>query len=337
MANAPHVLFLLPIIRVLASERHELLITLRDFNQTVELAERNGIRGTVIGEHGGRGRLGKLLNLMCRAIHLAQFAGHKGIHIAVSHNSYAQIVAGRLTGLRVVTLMDYEGQPANHLAFRAAHKIIVPDSFPDRALKKFGVLFRRVYKYRGFKEQVYLSDFTPNESFYDELMSARGVNVDCDISKKILVTVRTPATMACYHRFDNPLFEILLNKLNRMTELAVIALPRTATQREEIKAKFPNINVPEYPLDGRNLVYYSDLVISAGGTMNREAAILGTPAYTAFAGSIPSVDKRLIEMGRMTELSAESDLERIEFQKKESRGIMRNPDLCHEIISQIVA
>lgn len=336
LANAPHVNFFLPIIKILFSKKHELLITLRDFNQTIELAEKYGIKGSIIGKHGGRSRLVKLLNLINRSIHLAKFTRRKGIDLAVSHNSYTHIIAGRLVRSRVVTLMDYEGQPANHLAFRAAHKIIVPDSFPDHSLKKFGASFHKVYKYRGFKEQVYLSNFVQNESFFDELIDACNLNANWDITKTILVTIRAPATIAVYHRFKNPLFEKLLVKLNLMPELTVITLPRTTEQREEIKTKFPNLKVPKRSLDGKNLIFYSDLVISAGGTMNREAAILGTPAYTIFAGSIPAVDASLIEMGRMIALLEKSDLNRIQFRKKKPRGILSNPDLCREIINEIL-
>lgn len=336
LANAPHVSFFLPLIKKFVSENHEVIVSMRDFNQTVELAKKCGIDGSIIDRHGGKSTISKLINLMIRSIHLAKYAKGKGIDIAVSHNSYTHTIAGRITKVKVVTLMDYEGQPANHIAFRAAHKIIVPDCFPDKALRKFGASIKKVYKYKGFKEQVYLSDFIPQESFYDELVDSCDLSVDWKNKKTIIVTVRTPATMAAYHRFRNPIFEKLLIKLKQNPELTVIALPRTSQQREEIKTKFPYLKVPKYPLDGKSLVYFSDLVISAGGTMNREAAILGVPAYTIFAGSIPTVDLRLIEMERMIAISKESELDKINLVKKKPRDILRNPSLCDEIIREIL-
>jgi uncharacterized protein len=118
LANAPHVAFFRPIITELEKRGHSILLSLRDFNQTVELAHRSGLDGVVIGTHGGRTATGKVLNLLGRAGWLARFARHSGAQIAVSHNSYTQAIAGRLIGARVVTLMDFEGQPANHIAFR---------------------------------------------------------------------------------------------------------------------------------------------------------------------------------------------------------------------------
>jgi predicted glycosyltransferase len=232
--------------------------------------------------------------------------------------------------------MDYEGQPANHLAFRLAHKIIVPDCFPDKALRRFGAKSQKIYKYHGFKEQVYLSGFEPKESFFDDLIKNCEFNGSWDVSKKVLVTVRSPATMAIYHRFENPLFEKLLEALNRNPEVLAIILPRVSQQAEYIQSKFPNLFVPKNPLDGRNLCYYSDLVISAGGTMNREAAILGTPAYSIFGGRKPAVDKRLIEMGRMVYICNEKDLSKIRFEKKRPGRSLINPDILEEVVREIL-
>ncbi|MBN1866418.1 DUF354 domain-containing protein [Candidatus Sumerlaeota bacterium] len=337
LANSPHVGFFLPLMREMKRDGHTIFVTLRDFSQTVELARQNNIDGLLIGKHGGRSRTGKVLNLIGRSMDLKRFARGKKIDVAVSHNSYTHIVAGRLAGCRTVTLMDYEGQPANHLAFRAAHKVIVPESFPDAALRKFGASPRRIYKYAGFKEQVYLSDFAPDPAFPDALREACGLGPEWDPDKAVVVTVRTPATMAAYHRFENPLFDRLIERLDSMPELTVVTLPRTAEQRESIQARYRNLRIPSRALDGNNLVHASDLVVSAGGTMNREAAILGTPAYTIFAGKIPAVDERLIGLGKMTALLEEGDLDKIRLEKKRPGGIMENKNLCREIVREILS
>ena len=143
LANSPHVPFFLPIIRALEADRHRVTITLRDFAQTVSLAHQAKLGGAVIGTHGGRARVSKVANLIARSRALLAFAANRGFDLAVSHNSYAHIIAGRVSGTRVVTLMDYEGQPANHLAFRLAHKVLVPDCFPDRDLARFGATRQR--------------------------------------------------------------------------------------------------------------------------------------------------------------------------------------------------
>lgn len=337
LANSPHVSFFLPIIQTLNSCQHKLFITMREYAQTVALGKKYGIEGLIVGQHGGRNLATKASNFITRSRQLQLAAKGKAIQIAVSHNSYTGIIAGKLVGARVVTLMDYEGQPANHLAFRVAHKIIVPDCFPEKALRRFGASGEKVYKYNGFKEQIYLSGFKPDESFFNNLAASCELDESRDISKKILVTVRSPATMAIYHRFENPLFEKLLETLNRNSEVLAIILPRVSQQAEYIQSKFPNLVVPKNPLDGRNLCHYSDLVISAGGTMNREAAILGTPAYSIFWGQIPAVDKRLLEMGRMAYIHNEEDLALIRFEKKRPGRTLLNTDILKEVVREILA
>ena len=336
LANSPHVGFFVPLMKKFSEQGHQCFVTLRDFSQTVELARQNGIDGLVIGKHGGGSTIGKVSNLVARSMSLWRYAKPMHFDVAVSHNSYPQIMGARACGIRAVTLMDYEGQPANHLAFRFAHRVIVPECFPQSSLEKSGACPSKVRKYDGFKEQVYLSDFKPDDGFIKELVDACDLPPEWTSEKTVLVTVRTPATMAAYHRFENALFDKLVETLNNRPELTVVLLPRVREQKEELRKRLPNLLIPKRSLDGGNLVYHSDLVISAGGTMNREAAILGTPAYTIFAGKIPAVDQRLIEMERMVALLSEGDLDRIEYRKKPYRGFMRNPTLINEIAKEIV-
>jgi predicted glycosyltransferase len=337
LANPPHVPFFLPIMSELDGAHHSVTVTLRDFAQTVPLARRAHIDGTVVGSHGGRSRVNKLVNLASRSCALSVLARKNGFDLAVSHNSYTQIVAGRAIGARVVTLMDYEGQPANHLAFRLAHKILVPDCFPDADLVRFGASLSRVVKYPGYKEQVYLSDFEPDPDFPAELARACDLAEDWSPEHTIIVTIRTPATMAAYHRFDNPLFDTLLERVARMDELTVIVLPRSEQQHHELQARFPTLCFPDRALDGNNLIAASDLVISAGGTMNREAAVLGTPVMTVFAGTLPAVDRRLMELGRLAALRTAADVAAIRFERKPHGLSLRAPDLKHHIVQELVA
>ncbi len=336
LANAPHVPFFLPIIEQLEQKGHEVVLSLRDFNYTVELAARNGCQGAVIGRHGGRNPFAKIVDLMSRTKGLIEFARDKRIDVAVSHNSYAQTVAGRLSGIRVVTIMDYEGQPANHIGFRFANKVIVPDSFPDEDLRRFGASVQKTYRYKGYKEQLYLSSFTKDPTFKRQLEEACDLPKSWDHEKTTLAIVRTPATMAAYHPKSNPTFERLLEGLDARDDLTVVMLCRTDQQREEIRERYSDFHIPKHPLDGNNLVYHADLVISAGGTMNREAAILGTPAYTVFAGALPAVDANLVKAGRLTRLETEQDLAKIEFVKKPQGNMLKNPNLCREIVHEIL-
>ena len=196
LANSPHV----PFFRALAGEfgarGHEVSVTAREFAQTVELAEAAGLQPEVVGRHGGGKLSGKAGNLVGRAWALARWARGKRFGLAVSHNSYSQVLAARALGLRAVTLMDYEHQPANHLAFRLASRVVVPESFPEEALRRFGAGRRKVRRYRGIKEDVYLADFEPDPEFAGSLTEKFGIDVGLDT----LVVVRPPARDALYHR-----------------------------------------------------------------------------------------------------------------------------------------
>ena len=310
---------------------------MRDFNQTVEIARLNNLDGTVIGKHGGKSSVGKIVNLFTRSRALAAFGKKERADVAVSHNSYTQTIAGRLISCRVVTIMDYEGQPANHIAFRLAHKVIVPAAFPESDLHRFGCRAKSILRYDGFKEQVYLSDFQPRPTFPADLARACRLGEDWNLAKSILVTVRTPANMAAYHHFKNFLFEKLLERLNQSSELTVVLLPRSADQKLYYGNRYPCLHIPSEALSGNDLVYFSDLVVSAGGTMNREAAILGTPVCTIFAGKLPAVDRSLMEMGRLVSIESEKDLDGLLLCRKNKGNLLSNPALSKQLAEMILS
>jgi predicted glycosyltransferase len=314
LANSPHV----PFFRALAGEftarGHELWVTARRFAQTVELAEAAGLRPSVVGGHGGGRLSGKAGNLFGRAWSLARAARGRGVDLAVGHNSYSQVLAARALGLRAVTLMDYEHQPANHLAFRLASRVVVPEAFPEEALRRFGARASKVRRYEGIKEDVYLADFVPDPGFAAQLRERFGI----DLESETLVVVRPPASEALYHRFENELFEELLTRLLSRESVRVVLLARGEAQREALTARFasPNLFAPREALDGANLVAAADLVVSAGGTMNREAAALGVPAATVYAGRWAAVDEQLVREGRLRRISTREDLESLRVEKK---------------------
>lgn len=335
LANAPHVNFFKPLIQKFKEHGHDVKVTIRDFNQTPELAFLAGIEGIIIGKHGGKGTFGKVINLITRSFCLFKYCRKSCFDIAISHNSYAQTIAARFAGIKVVTIMDFEGQPANHISFRAANLVIVPDCFSDNDLRKFGAGKSKVRKYNGFKEQLYLSDFIPDPRFTKKLKEACNFDNEWKVEKNVLVTVRTPATFAAYHKFGNPLFNKLLEVINGRKDIVTIILPRYPEQKLFIQQNFPKFYIPKKALSGENLSFYSDLVISGGGTMNREAAIMGTPVYTIFGGILPAVDQKLMKMGRLNYIHSISDLYNIKFQKKTTIPIIKNKNLLSEIVSII--
>ena len=331
LANSPHV----PFFRSLADEflqrNHELVLTARAFAETVELAQAVGFSAEVIGGHGGGRLSGKAGNLVQRALALARWARGRGIELAVSHNSYSQILAARALGLRTVTLMDYEHQPANHLAFRFASRLIVPAALPQEALSRYGAQPARVFRYNGIKEDVYLADFQADPHFL-QVLNNFGVTPD-----DVLVTLRPPASDALYHRFENQLFDQLLDRLLAEPPVKIVLLPRNESQRHTYSARGQsNLIVPAQALDGANLIAHSDLVISAGGTINREAAALGVPAASIFLGEWAAIDNQLMKEGRLQKLGTLEDVNKLRFEKKQGNRAQRNLSVRSEVASLIL-
>ncbi len=332
LANSPHVPFFAALIPEFTRRGHQIEVTARDYAQTVELAKKAGLIPVVIGGHGGGKLAGKARNLVGRAAALGKWARGRGFDLAVSHNSYAQIAAASGLGIRSVTLMDYEHQPANHLAFRLASRVIVPRAFPDGALRRYGASRGKVKRYKGTKEDVYLADFVPDPSFTKEL---RGLGVGPD---DVLIVIRPPASEALYHRFENELFAAMLDRLGSRGDPKVILLARTEDQRGEYEVPSkPNLILPRAALDGANLIAAADLVISAGGTMNREAAALGVPAATIYAGEWAAIDEELVREGRLLRIASQEDLELLPVVKKRETNPRRALQVRDAVVELILA
>lgn len=332
LANSPHVPFFRALVPEFEKRGAEVLITAREFAQTIELAEAAGLAPVRIGAHGGRALSGKAGNLVGRAAALARWARGRSFDLAVSHNSYAQVAAARALSVRSVTLMDYEHQPANHLAFRLASRVIVPAVFPEAALRRYGASARKVRRYHGTKEDVYLADFEADPRFREQLTQL-GVKAD-----EILVVVRPPARDALYHRFENELFNELMRRLSARRDVKIILLARTEAQRATYKeGNSSNLILPLRALDGANLIASADLVISAGGTMNREAAALGVPAATIYAGRWAAIDEELVREGRLKRITTREDLDTLPLEKKKDAHARRALHVRAEVVDLILS
>src|SRR5215213_7587360 len=328
LANSPHVPFFKALTKRFVSEGHEVEITAREFAETVPLAQAAGFAPAVVGAHAGRAVSAKAGSLMSRAWALAGWARRRKFDLAISHNSYSQILAARMLGVKTITMMDYEHQPANHLAFRFASRIIVPASFPAKRLRRYGARVGKVRRYHGTKEDVYLAGFQPDPSFAAPL---------CELGLKpdnVLVLVRPPAHDALYHRFQNTLFDEALTMLLGRQDVQVLLLPRNEAQRATYSG-MRRLIVPAAPLDGANLIAASDLVISAGGTINREAAALGVPAASIYAGRWAAVDEALVREGRLQRISSVDDLRDLRIEKKQRMNPRRSVEVINEVVRLI--
>jgi predicted glycosyltransferase len=328
LANSPHVPFFRALTTRFSAAGHEVEITAREFAETVPLARNAELNPHVIGGHGGREVTGKAGNLLSRAWDLAKWARKRQFDLAVSHNSYSQILAARSLRIKTVTLMDYEHQPANHLAFRLASRIIVPSSFPATELRRFGAGVGKVRRYHGTKEDVYLADFQFDPAFTARLCEL-GINPD-----NVLVLMRPPAVEALYHRFQNTLFDEALEMLLKNESVRIVLLPRNEAQRSEYTRR-ERLIVPPTPLPGADLIAASDLVISAGGTINREAAALGVPAASIYAGKWAAVDEQLLNEFRLLRISDTTDLHRLVIEKKRPSQPRRSSSVIDEVVGFI--
>ena len=332
LANSPHVPFFRALIDRFVARGHEIALTARDFAETVPLAKAANLSVEVLGVHGGRQVSAKAGNLVSRAWSLAGWAHKRKFDLAISHNSYSQILAAGALRLKSVTLMDYEYQPANHLAFRLTSRIIVPSSFPERRLRRYGASPRKVRRYHGTKEDVYLADFQTDPTFASQL-SQLGIGPD-----NVLVLMRPPAYDALYHRFQNELFDEALYRLLARENVRVVLLPRNDAQRSYYGRAVPRARllIPSAPMEGANLIAASDLVISAGGTINREAAALGIPVASVYAGKWAAVDEELVKEGRLKRLSKPQDIDALVIDKKRDMRPRRSLGVIDEVVRLIL-
>ena len=292
LTNSPHVLVMRPLIEAMRADGHEVEVTARDFAQTLELCERFGIDHTAIGRHRGERLASKAVGLFARSGALVRWARGRGFDVAMGHGSNDVSVAASLLRIPAATAFDYEFAAAqHHVNCRLCRVVMVPEAIPPERLAPYGAKPGKLRRYAGLKEEYYLADFEPDEAVLGELGLERS---------RPLVVVRTPPEVSLYHRFENPLFRQVLERLAR-EDAQTVVLPRTREQREEVARLGPFV-VPEHAVDAQSLVAYADLVISAGGTMNREAVALGTPVYTTFEGRLGAVDERLLHEGRLRKL-----------------------------------
>jgi len=301
LTNSPHAVIFAPLVRRLQARGDEVAVTARAFAQTLELLELHGIEHTVIGHHGGGTRAGKARAAGDRVRAMVAF-GRKGrFDVAVAHGSTDLPMACRLLRIPNTTMFDYEYATLQHsLNCRLASRVLVPDAIPPERLRRFGVRPPRLVRYPGLKEEYYLAGFEPDAAV------PRALGMD---GSRIGVVLRPPADVALYHRFSNPLFDAVLERLGRRDDVVSVVLPRTPEQGTRIRAlDLPSVVVPEHAVDGGSLVAGADLVVSAGGTMNREAVVLGTPVYTTFAGRLGGVDEQLVAEGRLRPLESAGDL-----------------------------
>jgi predicted glycosyltransferase len=298
---AAHPLVLRPIIERLEARGDEVFITAREYGQTVGILERLGMHYTVVGEHGGASKWSKGRAVEKRSRALAKLVWAKRPELALAHGSVDLAVVSWTLRLPSVQMQDYEfAKLQRNIAFRAANRVLAPDAIPVDRLRKLGAKPKKLVRYPGLKEEYYLADFVPDQGIIDDLGLDRN---------KVITVVRPPPETSEYHA-PNDLYAATVRRLAEADgEVQAVIIPRTAEQGEAARALgAPNLLIPEQAIDAQSLIACADLVVSAGGTMNREAVALGTPVYTTFSGKMGGVDEVLIHDDRLRVLTDPTEL-----------------------------
>src|SRR3954451_9837786 len=323
MTAPAHPVVFRPVIERLVASGHQVDVTARDYAQTLPLLDRLGIPYTAIGRHGGASRVRKLAALADRSARMIAHGRGAGFDLAVAHGSNDLAVAAATLRITEVNAFDYEWATKQHqIGCRLAKRVLTPDAIPAERLRRYGAGPEKLRQYPGLKEEYYLADFEPDEGVLDALGADRS---------RIVVIFRPPPDVSLYHRKSNPLFPQVLNYLGRHEGVHAVVVPRTDAQRAYVRGLgLPSLIVPDGAVDAQSLIALADLVISAGGTMNREAVALGTPVYTTYGGRLGGVDEALIHEGRLRPLT---DPRAIEIQKRSGNGRIerRDPQLLTDL------
>ena len=325
ITNSPHVPFFRPLIDLLRARGHDVTVSAREYAQTLELLDDAGIEHHIVGPaHGGASALGKARALGGRLLALRRFARGRGFDVALSHASHELPLTARSLGIPSAYAFDYEFARLQHtLGCAAATRVVVPDAIPVDQLHRLRAPDRKIRRYPGLKEEYYLGGFEPDSGVLDAL----GVD-----RSRVVVVVRTPPDVSAYHRHGNPLFPDVLQRLGSDPGVHAVVLPRTAEQRIAISGlELPSLIVPERAIDAASLVANADLVVSAGGTMNREAVALGVPVYTVFAGTLGAVDAALESDGRLRGLTSAGDLD-LSKRTATTERVRRDPALLLDLM-----
>lgn len=301
MDNSPHVPFFVPIIRELEAQKYPIILTARDCFQVRDLVTLFNLPCTFVGRHHGKHKVAKIAGTLYRSLRLASLIRGQGVRLAVAHGSRSQVIAARLLGIPSFSLWDYEF--TKKLTGFRPNWMMVPSVIPDSAL---GPDRARVLKYQGIKEDVYVPGFKPDTSLRTQL----GLKED-----DFVVTARPPANEAHYYKPESDeLFRAAIDFVAEQYAARIVLLPRNDKQGAAARELWPELFaqrkmiIPEQAVDGLSLLWSSDLAISGGGTMNREAAALGIPVYSVFRGKIGAVDRYLSQNGRLVLLEKVSDV-----------------------------
>jgi hypothetical protein len=300
--NTPHVPFFIPIIRELERRGHEVVLTARDAFQVCDLAEKKGLSVQKIGRHYGKYLAMKVSGLFVRSLQLLPFYLRQRPGLSLSHGSRSQSLISNLFGVPTVLILDYEY--ARMPPLTRPRWLIVPEALSPESLPPTKI--SRIRCYRGIKEDVYVPTLNAPAGLMEDL----GLR-----EEDTIIAVRPPADEAHYYNPEsNVLFHEFMARVCGTPGVRAVLLPRNAHQEQAMRAHYPEwfkdcrTIIPAGAIDGLGLIWIADLVVSGGGTMNREAAALGVPVYSIFRGKTGAVDIMLEEQGRLKMIRSKEEV-----------------------------
>ena len=311
-------------------------LSARDCFQVCGLADLYDFQYKRIGRHYGKNKILKVVGTLIRSLQLLPTALREKPALAVSHGSRSQLITANLLRIRLVMLFDYEYTQGKGIGFVTPKWVIGPEVISDTVIESDKTRF---LTYPGIKEDVYVPSFRPNPTILNEL----GIEGD-----DFVVTIRPPATEAHYHNPESDkLFYAVVEFLGHHSHVRIVILPRNEKKQTAlVKNTWPEwsatgkIIIPDHVVNGLDLIWYSDFVVSGGGTMNREAAALGVPVYSIFRGKIGAVDRYLSNTGRLTLIESAEDIPKkivLARRNRPPKPNHGNPVALHQIVDHIEA
>lgn len=328
--NSPHVPLFRPIFNELSKRNLQYFITAREYAQTVDLLKLWNIEFELVGKHGGKSKFKKVTNLFHRAYQLGKCILGKDIKLAVSHGSRSQLVTAKTKGINSLVMMDYE-YTERRIFNLLSTNLLIPKIIPDERLRLAGINLKKVIRYNGFKEELYINEFIPEKDF------RKKIGVD---DKEVLIVIRPPGMLGNYHdRKSEKLFLSAIQSFLELDNAVCLVVNRTKSERDFLIGNFElskKLRFLEKPVDGLQLLYCADICFSGGGTMNRESALLGTKTYSIFTGKRPYLDEYLQNLGKLRFIETEREIENISVSRiRKSYQMSTESNLVEEITNII--
>lgn len=275
------------------------IFTARNYKPIPELIKLYGIDAKIIGVHGGKENIKKLNASSRRIVELADYIKDKNADVAVhKHSVEAARVAWGL-GIKSISFIDNELMvPQNMLVCPLSNVLIAPICINQYVLRNFTPSHVSILQFDGVCEVANVYKYKPSENVLKKL------NLKTD---KPIIVLRGEPLLASYNKKSSIVKNIIEKIKSDVPDAQVVHVSRDGEQIENVQETF----------DARSLCYYADIVISGGGTMTREAALLGTRAITYFYNPL-SVDKYLMKFG-LLESYRDNEILNVNWSKEISR------------------